>query len=148
MPRGPLRPWYTDAGILPDRQWTPTDVMAGGWYPLWGAFAVGGSPNGHQICWLAANNCKGISSRGPTTLAALQVAFSAKARGVSPKQIPARESGSRTPEGWCGELSQGGKGRAPDRPTERCLGTSFFPTELRVTSRGKYLLKQIQGRAH
>jgi len=49
--------------------------LAGGWYPLWGAWAGGGLPNGQQTCWLAANNRKGISSRGPTTPAALQVSF-------------------------------------------------------------------------
>jgi len=49
--------------------------LAGGWYPLWGAWAGGGLPNGQQICWLAASNRKGISSRGPTSPAALQVVF-------------------------------------------------------------------------
>ena len=38
-------------------------------------FRGGGTPNDQQICWLAANDRKGISSRGPTTPAALQVVF-------------------------------------------------------------------------
>ena len=39
---------------------------------------LSGLPIGQQICWLAANNRKGIYSRRPTSPAALQVVFSDK----------------------------------------------------------------------
>ena len=120
---------------------------------LFGENSVGENPVRRNFCSVKitfAENSFGKSSVGADQLAKLprRLRFKAKARTVDPKQIPARASGPRTPVGWCGELSQGGKGTATDRPTGRCSGTTFFPTEWRDFRRVKHLLKQIQGRAH
>ena len=62
----------------------PLMSLAGGWYPQLGVLAGGGLPNSHQLCSLAANNRKRISSRGPTTPAVMQVVFLGNGQGSKP----------------------------------------------------------------